>query len=191
MRNPAKPSLSLPELVERIANVKKQNPSMTAKQVMAEIRKSASFSKDKWNAAKKEVAWETKPSAKPAKAPAKQSSKVRPPKSVFACCEICCNPESEAVSDKDECEFFDEIDALQDNAEDFVCALVATLKKKSSDDVVLLDRCPVAEPTLFAVLDKAVEAGLLKKFHGYALGDAYRNKKIAKGKSKGNDKPKK
>lgn len=161
-----KKSLTVNELAEKIKmltqkKTKDSPQGPTSKQIIAELREHYTFSKDKWTAARKLVAIPKAIPIKPTKKPAK-----------VACTAAC-------ATEKAIRECFDVLDKERMSADAFVAALFA-FSKTHPDTISSIDVCPMSHPTLFAALDRAVEAGLLKEFHGYALGDAYSKKNAPK-----------
>ena len=146
-----KKTLNAPDLADKIIVFKENNPGMSEKDIMAKIRKTAKFSKDKWKQAKEILAM--------AKTGTEKSSEQR-------LCDVDTNAEDH------ESIFFDVLDDLGDSAEEFVANMFADLQKHPNN-FATVNMCPKASPTLQSVLDMAVEAGLLKEIHAYAIGDDF------------------
>ena len=182
-----KKSLTVNELADKIRmltpkKTKDSPQGPTSKQMMAELRKYFTFSKDKWNAARKLI------TAVKAAEPVKPTKK---PPEVMATIEcICDDCRTSAAED-----FFDMVEFAQDEAKGFVGDFYASLKAKSLKNpmsILIPDACPSARPEVFRLLDLAVESGLLVKHIGYSLSEtaikAYEKQRKDAAKKKANKK---
>ena len=160
-----KKSLTINELADEIRKLlrgqdKDAAHGLTSKELMAKLRETFSFSKDKWAAARKLISTKKPDTAsKPAKVPAQH---------VVSTIECICEDCKEQAED----ELFDHIDAVCDDAEDYVGEFFAFLKAKSIKEpstILIPDVCPAASPEIFRLLDLAVESGLLEKHIGFSI----------------------
>ena len=165
--------------VNELANIIRKSPSKSAKELMKALRVKYTFSKDKWNAARKLItAVKAENSVKPIKKPTKATATIE--------C-ICDDCKSRA-----EDEFFAMIDATQDEAKDFVGEFFAELKAKCMKNPCIIGFIPACCNTkseVLRLLDMGVENGLLEKRIGYTLSDAA-IKTYAKKRTKGDIKSK-
>ena len=148
--------------VNELADLIRKSPAKSAKEIMKELRTKYTFSKDKWNAARKlitsgKVEYPVTPTKKPAKVTA-----------TIACvCDDC--------MEQAEDELFDIIEGAREDAEDCVGNFFASLKAmslKNPKTILVPADCPAARPEIFRLLDLAVEGGLLEKHIGYSLSHA-------------------
>lgn len=162
-----KKSLTVNELADKIRmltpkKTKDSPQGPTSKQIMAELRKYFTFSKDKWNAARKLItSGNAEEPVKPTKKPVKVTATI-------AC--ICDDCREQA-----EDELFDIIEGAREDAEDCVGNFFASLKAmslKNPKTILVPADCPAARPEIFRLLDLAVEGGLLDKHIGYSLSPA-------------------
>ena len=144
-----KKTLTATDLAAKIIVFKENNPGMSEKDIMSKIRMKAKFSKDKWKQAKEIVA----------KTGTEKSSE-----------QILCDVDINTEDPKSI--FFDVLDDLCYSAEEFVANMFADLQKHPNH-FATVNMCPKASPTLQSALDMAVEAGLLKEIHAYAIGDDF------------------
>ena len=159
-----KKSLTVNELADKIRmltpkKTKDSPQGPTSYQMMAELRKYFTFSKDKWNAARKLItAVKAEKPVKPTKKPTKATTTIE-----FVC---------DDCRDQAEDELFDIIEGARDDAEDCVSDFFASLKAmslKNPKTILVPADCPSARPEIFRLLDLAVEGGLLEKHIGYSL----------------------
>lgn len=166
--------------VNELADLIRKSPAKSAKEIMKELRTKYTFSKDKWNAARKlitsgKVEYPVKPTKKPTKVTA-----------TIACvCDDC--------MEQAEDELFDIIEGAREDAEDCVGNFFASLKAmslKNPKTILVPTDCPAARPEIFRLLDLAVEGGLLEKHIGYSLSHAAlkeyerQSKKVSKNTAK-------
>lgn len=170
-----KKSLTVNELADKIKLAPK---GTNASKIMADLRTKYTFSKDKWNTARKLItAVKAEEPVKPAKKPVKATATIE------CFCEDC--------REQAEDEFFDMVDYARDEAEKSVGCFFASLKEKSMIDphtIMIPACCPAARPEVFRLLDLGVESGLLDKHIGYSLSEAaleqYRKQRKAEAKKK-------
>lgn len=162
-----KKSLTVNELADKIRmltpkKTKDSPQGPTSKQIMAELRKYFTFSKDKWNAARKLITTvKAEEPVKPTKKPSKATATI----------ECVCDDCREQAED----ELFDIIEGAREDAEDCVGNFFASLKAmslKNPKTILVPADCPAARPEIFRLLDLAVEGGLLEKHIGYSLSHA-------------------
>lgn len=162
-----KKSLTVNELANKIMmltpkKTKGSPQGHTSKQIMAELRKYFTFSKDKWNAARKLITRvESEEPVKPTKKHTKATSTI----------ECVCDDCREQAED----ELFDIIEGAREDAEECVGDFFASLKAmsmKNPNTILVAADCPAERPEIFRLLDLAVESGLLEKHIGYSLSHA-------------------
>ena len=147
--------------VNELADLIRKSPAKSAKEIMKELRTKYTFSKDKWNAARKLITKAKAKAAKPTKKPVKVTATV----------ECVCDDCREQAED----ELFDIIEGAREDAEDCVGNFFASLKAmslKNPKTILVPADSPAARPEIFRLLDLAVEGGLLEKHLGYSLSHA-------------------
>lgn len=148
--------------VNELADLIRKSPAKSATEIMKDLRTKYTFSKDKWNAARKLIT-EVKDE--------EPINLTKKPSKATTTIECVCDDCREQAED----ELFDIIEGAREDAEDYVSDFFASLKAislKNPKTILVPADCPAARPEIFRLLDLAVEGGLLEKHIGYSLSHA-------------------